>query len=118
MEAPAVAADDMGERHRQVGLALGALALVLLEHDRVEAAAAVVECVEPLAEAGDVLAWREREGEAHTAHPLAVGEHGDAARNDPARVGRRDDGIGCGPPRGGACLEPAGVLGSSVGGAS
>ncbi len=40
VEAPAVAADDVRERHGQVGLPLGALALVLLEDDGVEFGAA------------------------------------------------------------------------------
>ncbi len=75
MEPPAGAADDVRERHRQIGLPLRALVLVLLEDDRVELGAALVERVEALAETGDVLAWCERQGESHAMDALAVVKH-------------------------------------------
>ena len=74
VEAPSRPADHMGERHRQVRLALGALALVLLEDDGVELGAALVEGVEALAETGDVLARREGQGEPDAVDGRAVAE--------------------------------------------
>ncbi len=66
----------MREGHRQVGLPLGALVLVLLEDDRVEFGSALIEGVESFAEAGDVLTRGQREGEADAAGRHAVAERG------------------------------------------
>ncbi len=109
VEAPAAAADHVGERHREVGLALGALALVLLEDDRVELRAAMVERVVALTEPRDPLPGRQRNGEADAVHPRAVAER---ARR-PLDHARRADLVESGCPVGPAAhrgLEPAGAL--------
>ena len=74
VEAPA--AGDDRERHRQVRA--GALLLVLLEHDRIRRAPALVERVEALAEADDALPGFEPEGEAEPVAEPAVAEPLDA----------------------------------------
>ncbi len=101
MESPAGTTDDVGKGHGQVGLTLGALILVLLEHDRIEAGTAMVQRVEPFTEAGDVLARRERQRESHAVHVLAIAELADRAID-----GAVDRAIGC-PPAGHSELEPA-----------
>ena len=69
VEAPARAADHVRERHRQVGPAVFALRLVLLEHHRVEPPATLVDGVVPLAETDHVLARCERQREPGPVHP-------------------------------------------------
>ena len=110
MEAPAAPPDDVGEGHGQVRLALGTLRLVLLEDDRVELGAAVVEGVVALPEPGDAFARRQREGSAHAQQPFAVVEHLDAAGHEARlRVGG-DKVVGCAAPCGDAHVEPARAL--------
>src|SRR5207253_11241634 len=81
VEAPA--AGDDRERHRQVRA--GALLLVLLEHDRVRRAPALIERVEALAEADDALVRLETEGEADAMQRAAGRQPADALGHEPLR---------------------------------
>src|SRR5204863_5631682 len=59
------------------------LRLVLLEHDRVEGASALVEGIEAFAEADDVCVRLEPECESHPMRRRAVGQPADAALDKP-----------------------------------
>jgi hypothetical protein len=103
----------MRERHRQIGLAFGALVLVLLENGRVEGPAPVVERVEAFAEAGNMFALGQRQAEAHPADPTGSGEDAHRAGDDPGDAVRPHRMRGIAPAQHGA-FEPARVLHRSV----
>ena len=100
-----LAADDYRERHREIRA--GALSLVLVEDGDVDEPAALVERVEPLAEADDALTVLDTKGEAKAERAATAGEQLDATRHETVVgaddvqrvVGRR--------PRAGVELEPA-----------
>ena len=113
VEAPAFAAGDDGERGRQIGA--GALLLVLLEHDGVEGAAPLVEGVEALAEADDVLVGVETEGEARPHRSVGGDQPLDRFRDEPidVAVGGQLAALRCPTP--GQHREPLGRTGDEVG---
>ena len=113
VEAPAFAAGDDGERGREI--CAGALLLVLLEHDAIEGAAPLVEGVEALAEADDVLVGVETEGEARPHRSVGGDQPLDRFRDEPidVAVGGQLAALRCPTP--GQHREPLGRTGDEVG---
>ena len=72
----------MRERHGQVGTAVGALGLVLLEDDRVEPAPALVDPVEALPEPDDVVPGAQPKREADPVDAEVGHQPLDAARDE------------------------------------
>ena len=101
VEAPVVTTDDDRHRHRQIGAS--ALVLVLLEHDRIEDLATVVNGCVALAEPDDVLVGVKPEPEPHPGRAVDRTHQPADRRRLKARVGLagdRDPAAVVGPVRG------------------
>ena len=109
MEAPAVrrgiGRDDDREWHRQVRSI--ALVLVLLEDGRIEPSATLVECVEALAEADDVGAVLEAQGQANPPWAVLGTKPGNGTGHQPRTVAGEARALRIRCPGTGHVLEPS-----------